>query len=137
MASQLRIGESSKSLEMVSLQIIAKGDCMIKGFKMESKTSLSPSNVKRSRFKMWQAYMEGLIKYIIHMRTNNESTLVGIKIILKTIIKVKANEFIHVDVARFATMPSGFNKASIKTWKNNECFSHGPLQGVTSSCLIS
>ena len=125
MASQLRIGESSKSLEMVSLQIIAKGDCMIKGFKMESKTSLSPSNVKRSRFKMWQAYMEGLI------------TLVGIKIILKTIIKVKANEFIHVDVARFATMPSGFNKASIKTWKNNECFSHGPLQGVTSSCLIS
>ena len=46
MASQLRIEESSKSLELVSLTTI-KEDCIIKGFKIELETYLSPSNAKR------------------------------------------------------------------------------------------
>lgn len=38
----------------------------------------------------------------------------------------------------FAKMPLGFDKASIKTLKINECFfSRGPFQGVTPSSLIS
>ena len=41
MASWLRIGESSKSSKLMSLAI-AKGDYIIKAFKMESKTCLSP-----------------------------------------------------------------------------------------------
>ena len=43
MASRLKIGEKSDSSKSVSLPI-AKGTCVIKGFKTESKTSLSPSN---------------------------------------------------------------------------------------------
>ena len=46
MASRLTLKESSEFLKLISLPI-SKGDCIIKGFKMESKTSLSPSNAKR------------------------------------------------------------------------------------------
>ena len=45
MASRLRIGKSSESSKLLSLAK-AKGYCMMKGFKMESKTSLSPSNAR-------------------------------------------------------------------------------------------
>ena len=46
MASRLTIGESSESPKFKSLPI-DKGECTIKGFKPESKTSLSPSNAER------------------------------------------------------------------------------------------
>lgn len=41
----IKNGKSSKSSTLMSLKI-GKGDCIIKGLKMESKTSLSPSNAK-------------------------------------------------------------------------------------------
>ena len=41
-------------------------------------------------------------------RTINECMLVGIEIILE-------KRFIHMNVVRSATMPLGFDKASIKT----------------------
>ena len=42
-----------------------------------------------------------------------------------------------MNAMRSAIMPSGFDKASVKTRKNNECLSHMSLQGVTPSSLIS
>ena len=42
-----------------------------------------------------------------------------------------------MNAVRFATIPLGFDKTSTKTWKNNGCFSRGPLQGVTPPSLIS
>ena len=65
MASRLTIGESSESSKLISSPI-GKKDCIIKGFKMESKISLSPSNAKRWRFKVRQACMEGPIKEIMN-----------------------------------------------------------------------
>lgn len=44
-------------------------------------------------------------------RTINESMLVGIEIILKTIIQVKKIEFIPIDVVRSTTIPLGLDKA--------------------------
>ena len=45
-ALRLTIGGSSESSQLMSLPI-GKGDCIIKGFKMKLKISLSPSNAKR------------------------------------------------------------------------------------------
>ena len=46
MALQSRIGESSESSKLVFLAI-AKGDGIIKGFKMKSTLSLSLTNAKK------------------------------------------------------------------------------------------
>ena len=56
---------------------------------------------------------------------------------MKKITLREKNGFIHVDALRSTTMPLGFVKASIKTWKNNECFFREPFQGVPPSSLIS
>lgn len=84
MASQSRIGESYESPKLVSLPI-AKENYVINGFKMESKSSLSPTNARRRCFKVWQACIEGSIKEIInnYKGTMNESMLVVLKLYSK------------------------------------------------------
>lgn len=59
-------------------------------------------------------------------RTINEGMLAGVEIIFKS-IKVKTNESIPMDTMGSATMPSSFDKESIKTSMNNVCFFRGPL----------
>ena len=70
MAFRLTIGESYEFSKFVFSRI-GKGDNTMKGFKTESKPSLSPSNAKRWRFKAQQANMKGLMKEIINNYEGN------------------------------------------------------------------
>ena len=58
MASRLTIGESSESSKLIFLPI-GKGDCIIKGFKMESKTSLSPFQCQEVTLQSTASMYEG------------------------------------------------------------------------------
>jgi hypothetical protein len=99
-ALRSKIGESSESSNLVSMTI-AKGNCVIKTFKVESILSLSPANAKRCM-------------------------LVGIDFMLKKNIKVKTNEFIVVNVVRSITIPSVLTKHQSKFERTMNVFMMNP-----------
>ena len=82
---------------------------------------------------VWRALSKRL--WTIMKRTINKSMLVC-KEDIKNNFNAKNIYFIPMAAVRCARMPSDFDMVSIKTWKNNGCFSHGPLQGVIPTSLI-